>query len=317
MPAPLPPFPFVESLLWCMAGLMLAYIFLPFLFMMLGQSRVTFVILGGPESAQPDDDEPRSAELYEWLRDLGFEPLGSRREIGWFAGHWYKRHLPGRIWATPGRDCFVSLYRLFPEERWRLAFSTVFDDGSVVQTANQMTQLRIEESDYLRWACPSPDLGEVLRQHRLAAEEFAAGRGRVVAAPDLPEMLERLCHHSERYLRKQGPTQGLNALKLPLVLFVVAIAGSTYYFDFGNWTAAAAVILAGAVYKLLLPSLRRGAARKLRDEDQERGLAQQWANRRRAAARVTSDAPRAPSNIVAAPGRQTRDDDGFTRDPRP
>ena len=304
MPGPLPEL--IESLLWCAAGLMLAYLFLPMFFMMLGQTRVTFAVLGGPEAAQPTDNDPQYADLYERLRNLGFEPLGSRREIGWFAnGHWYKRSLPGRIWATPGRDCFVSLYRLFPDEPWRLAFSTIFTDGSAVQTANQMTRLRIEEPDYLRQACPSPDLSEVLRQHRQTAEDFRATWGRVVAAPDLPEALERLCHHSERHLRKIGPKLGLVIMQTPLFFLGVATCSVGSYFGFGNWTTAAALLLGGAIYKLAKPRLRRIAAENLRDEDRKRAFERQW-ERRRAAP---------PSRGITARNRTSGDDERITGGP--
>jgi hypothetical protein len=302
MPAPLPEF--AETLLWCAAGLMLAYVFLPMLFMVLGQTRVTFAILGGPESAQPDDDDPKCAELYERLRQLGFEPLGSRREIGWFAnGHWYKEYLPGCIWATRGRDCFVSLYRLFPDEPWRLAFSTAFADDSVVQTANQMTQLRINEPGYYRWACPATDLGEVLERHRQAVESFAASRNSEVAAPDLHKALECLCRKSQAHLRKRAPSLVPTTVQPPLLLLLIASGAVGSYFGFGNWTTAVALVLGGAVYKFLLPYLRKDSARRLREQDQERGLAYQWARSRQRAA----DARRASSDAVTPPRRSSRD----------
>jgi hypothetical protein len=311
MPWPLPDV--VETLLWCAAGLMVAYIFVPMLFMALGQTRVTFAVLGGPESAQPSDDDLQNANLYERLRDLGFEPLGSRREIGWFAnGHWYKRYLPGRIWTTPARDCFVTLFRLFPEEPWRLTFSTIFTDGSAVQTAKQLTRLRIEAQDYLRWACPLPDLADVLKQHRLVSERFGADRGAPVAAPDLPGALECLCRHSQNHLRKIGPKQALTIGKLPLLIFFVAICASDLWFDSGSWATAADVILGGVLYKLLMPFWRRKAAEKLRDEDQEQVLANQWAIRRQAAGRGVPDAPRFSSAAITAPPRPSEKDDRLT-----
>ena len=212
---------------------------------------------------------------------LGFQPLGSRREIGWFSsGHWYKKHLPGCIWATPGRDCFVSLFRLFPEEPWRLVFSTIFMDGSVVQTANQITRLRIDLPDYFRWACPATDLREVLEQHRWAAEKFAAGRNTQVAAPNLSEALQCLCSHSQRHLRQRGPQLALAAMQPPLLILLIASGAVGSYFGFGEWTTAAALILGGAAYKLLLPGLFKEAAQRLRDEDQERRQRDQWAKRR-------------------------------------
>ena len=316
MPGPLPEF--VESLLWCVAGVVMVWVCMPMLLMMLRQTQVTFAVLGGPESARPTGDDAQYADLFERLSDLGFEPLGSRSEIGWFCnGHWYKKFPPGRIFATPERDVFVSLFRIFPGHPWRLAFSTVFTDGALVMTANQMPNFRIDLPDYLRWGDPTPDLAELLRLHREAAEDFSRDRGRTVAAPDLEGVCQTICRHSERHLRHKGLEMGLNGLTTPLVFVGMIAFGAGYYFGFDRWTLPAAVALGGVAYSLLRPYAVRDAAQRQAAQDRETGLAHHWARRRQAAGRVPPERPRTPSGGVAAPPPRAWDDGRITRDPRP
>ena len=320
----------LDSLLWSAAGLVAAWVFLPPLFTMLGQTRVTLTVVGGPESVEPTDDDPQYGDLFGRLSALGFEPLGSRVETGWFFNqHWVKSFPVGRILATPERDCFVSLFRLFHGDPWRVAFSTLLNDGSLVQTANQMVKVVIDHQGYFRWGCPSPDLGEVLRQHHLTVEDYRASHGLGFAAPcGMEAICDAMRRHSERYLRSQGLVNGFKHLQTPLVLLVMLLGGWTVYFGYTPWALPIGVILCGVGYQALLPFSVRDASRRLREEDQERGLAYHWAQRRRAAGRnacasaLDQDIQRErsrtlPSDAITSSGDPQWDNDRITGDSGP
>lgn len=266
----------IEWLLWGAAALAAAWVVAPSLLMMAGLTRVRFRILGGPEALQPTGDDPQYADLFERLHALGFEPLGSRREIGWFCnGHWYKAFPPGRVFASPTGDCFVTLYRIFAGHPWRLSFHTVFADGSLVSTANQMPNFRIDLEGYHRWGSVTPDLAELLRLHHETAERYGGGRGLDAARLDLEGVCAAITRHSERYLRSRGLELGLCGLAGPLLLAGAwAILGLN--FGFTRWAAPAAVVLAAGLYKLLRGELIRKAARLSWNRDRERTLAEQW-----------------------------------------
>jgi hypothetical protein len=272
----------LEMLLWPAAGLVAVWLCLPMLAMILGLSRVGCRIVGGPETLTPTGDDPQYDELFDQLRDLGFEPLGSRVEFGWlFNQHYYKQFPPGRVFASTTGDCFVSLYRIFPGEPWRLSYHTVFTDGSLVSTANQMPQLRIEQEGYFRWGRATPDLAELLRLHREVAENYRAERGLTIDSPGLEGFCATNARHSERHLRRQGPRMGLNALVQPAVFVGVLTLAAGYYDSFGRWTVPAAFILSAIAYRVLLPLAARDTARRMWNEDQAKGLAEQWARQRR------------------------------------
>ena len=306
MPGPLP---VSVEWLWCAAALVAAWVGLPMLFMMVGLSFVRFRLVGGPEALRPTDDDPQYIELFERLTQLGFEPLGARAEIGWLCNqHWYRRYPPGRVFATPARDCFVTLYRLFPDHPWRLSFHTVFADGSLVSTANQMPNLRIEMEGYYRWGHVTQDLSELQRMHREVAGDYGAARGLALAAPDLEGICEATRRHSERHLRRQGPAAGLQGLTTAFVFTGMFTFIAGYYLGFDRWEVPAACILSGIAYRVLLPYNVRDTAKKQWGEDRERGLAEQWSRRRRAA----GDVGRAePYDATRAPQRLAWDDDGF------
>ena len=267
----------VEGLLWAAAGLVAAWIFVPLLFMTAGLTRVRFRILGGPETLEPAGGDPRYEDLFERLRDLGFVPLGSRREIAWFANqHWYKAYPPGRIFAAPAGDCFVTLFRIFEGQPWRLSFHTVFSDGSLVSTANQMPDFRIDLPGYYRWGSVTPDLGELLRRHQETAENYRADHRLAVASLDLQGLCEKTARHTERFLRFRGPSMGLHGLTAPLLVFGLLGLMAGFDFGFNHWAMPAAFLLAGVLYKALRRATVRDAARNSWEQDQERALAEQW-----------------------------------------
>lgn len=297
------------SLLWCAAALVAVWVCLPMLFMMLGLSWVRYTVVGGPEALEPTDDDAQYADLFDRLRELGFEPLGARVESGLFCtGHYYKRFPQGRVFATPAGDCFATLYRIFSGHPWRLSFHTVFTDGSLVQTANQMPNMRIEMPGYLRWGHATPDLAELLDLHRNAADNYGGALGLSVASTDLHGICEAVRRHSERYLRAQGPSLGLKCLATPAVFVGMLTFVAGYNFGFNTWAVPVAMILAGVAYSVLHPFSVRDTAQRTYAQDQEAGLARQWARQRRAVRQASLGAP---------PRRPTYDDERTSDAPRP
>ena len=323
MPNSLPEWAFF--LLWGAAGLALAWAFLPKLFALLGQTRCAIVIVGGPDTLQPQNDDPNYADLFAWLHDLGFEPLGSRVEIGWFLPHhWRRAGLPGRIFATAKRDCFASVYRLYRGDPWRVTFGTIFTDGSLATTANQMANLRVEQDGYLRWANPSPDLAEVLRQHRLAAEQYRAAESRTVDTPSLEEICESFRYHTERYLRRRGPDLAMKSFSNALMFLVAPAVLLGLEFDFSSWVVPLGVVLGAVGYAIFIPYALRRGAQVFRDQDEECALADQWAKRRRQARRGNRDetlppeSPRLPpSDAIMSPDQSAGREGRFTGGARP
>jgi hypothetical protein len=300
-------------LLWCAAALGVAWVCLPKLLAVLGQTRCAIVIVGGPETLTPTDDDPDYADLFAWLHDLGFEPLGSKVEIGWFLPHhWHRRGLPGRIFATASRDCFASLYRLYRGDPWRVTFGTVFTDDSLVTTADKMANLRIEQEGYLRWSYPSRDLAEVLRQHYLAAEDYRAADGRTVDAPNLEEICETIRYHEERYIRRRSPDLVLKTLSNALTFLGAPALLLVWRFGLSSWTVPLGVVLGAALYTAFIPYAMRRGAKLLRERDQERELANQWARRREQARLDARDEPRLPASDAITPAdRQAGREDRF------
>ncbi len=304
----------VESLLWGAAALVAVWIVGPLLLMALGLTRVGFRIVGGPEALEPAGDDPQYAYLFEQLRDLGFEPLGARQEIGWFsAQHWYKSFPPGRVFASRAGDCFVTLYRIFAGQPWRLSFHTVFTDGSLLSTANQMPNFRVDMPGYYRWAHVTADLADLLAMHREAAENYRADHRLTVASPDLEGACAAVARASQRYLRSRGAALALAGLTAPVLIGVLLTALIGLKLGFDRWPTAAAFILAAVSCRVLLREGVRESAHKSWNEDRERGLAEQWQRDRDAALSGLSRGR--PSDAVTPAEPRPSSDDRLTDDP--
>jgi hypothetical protein len=75
----------IRLALWAAAALVAAGVCGPMLLAILGFTRVQFTPIAGPEATEAlGEGDPRYLDLYDRLRELGFEPLAVRVERGWF-----------------------------------------------------------------------------------------------------------------------------------------------------------------------------------------------------------------------------------------
>jgi hypothetical protein len=279
--------------LWGVSALAVVLVCAPMLLAVLGLTRVRIEPTGGPETAEPAGDDGQYADLFERLRDLGFQPLGSRVEIAWFyLFYWKRTSLPGRILATPQRDCFVSLYRLFHGDPWRVCYATILTDGTLVSTANQMERLRIDRPGYYRRGYLTDDLADLLRLHQDAVEGFRSA-DHTVDSPDLAGYCQVSSDRTQEYLRANGSGQAFQCLQTALVplAFFPLMAGM--FLGLQHWAVPFSIVAGAVAYKLLMPLTIRSGAQKIRQQEQESALAGRWAvaRRMRASGRPADEPP--------------------------
>ena len=272
---------FFTLALWGVAALTVACVLLPMVLAILGFTRVQILPTGGPDDAVPTGDDPGYADLFDRLREMGFRPAGRRVEKGWFyLWYWCRTSLPGYLLVSPRGDCYASLYRLYRGDPWRLCFSTVLTDGTLVSTANQMERLRIDRPGYYRRGYVTQDLAELLRLHEDAVADFAA-RGGTVATPDLKEYCDVAAQRTEEYLREKGKGQSFKCFYTALLLLGFCAAASGAWLGFDHWAVPAAVIGGGVLYMLLMPTTIRSGAQAIQRQEEESALANRWARTRR------------------------------------
>ena len=266
MPFDLPPTG--QLFLWTAAGLIVLWTCGPSVLEWLGFRRLFAEGHEDPAAAEPGDEPPYAAVAAE-LKSLGFEPIGVKTSRLWFTSFSWTKTFRVLLFATPQRDVVAALYRLIPGEPWRLAYSTAFTDGSLVQSGHQMCNLKIEHDDYLRWGSATIDRAELLRMHRDVSEQFRAKGGRTVGplSPALYAELDR--RHSENVLNREFkhlPLQCLFTVLISLLPFAL-LAGINF-----GWQSAfvpVGVIVGGMLHILTRSSSFRSAAEQLRAEDQE------------------------------------------------
>jgi len=216
---------------------------------------------------EPTGDDPAYAVLYDELRRLGFLPIGLR----WTSGHFYEGHwaktFRSLTYATPLCDCFAAVYRLFEGEEWRLCFLTVFTNGGLVESANQMECLKIQEEDFWRWGFATSDREELLRLHRELIEQYGAAAGCTVDHSSLEQLSDVVTGHEARIFRKNAPTRAATLLLSALGTIVVPALALGSFIGMDQW-ALPLVVLAGAVrYHLSFYAAIRLSSRQMRSEE--------------------------------------------------
>jgi hypothetical protein len=229
------------AVLWLVAGAVALWMWLPAVLNALGLTLMQVSMDDDAAVLEPSGSDAAYEELFAQLRCLGFVPVGRRSKTCWFfCHHWYRnfqtrifavprgdcialtyKHLPGSVTLTgfknvPQSDCIAVTYKLWPWDQWRLYFLTAFSDGAIVETANQMESLRIDEPDYLRWGLATPDRALLLERHREVCRSFAAGGSRSAALLPVKEVNRLERHHSSRYHRKHHRWTGLIFMSLSL-----------------------------------------------------------------------------------------------------
>jgi hypothetical protein len=268
MPIELPPTGFL--LLWTAAGLVVLWTCLPSVLEWLGCRRIYMEGVDDPGAAEPGD-EPTYAAVAAELKALGFEPVGVKTTRMWFTGFRWTKTFRVYLFGTRSRDVFAAVFRLVPDEPWRLAFTTAFTDGALVQSANQLNGLKIEHDDYLRWGSATVNRTELLHLHRDVSEQFRAKGNRTVAPLSSALYAELDRRHSENVLNrdfKHLPLQCLSYVLMHLLPLALLLG---VQFGFGSVLVPAAVIAGGLFHLVTQARVFGQAAARLRTEDRQEG----------------------------------------------
>jgi hypothetical protein len=255
------------TVLWGLAATAVAWVCLPNVMQLLGQTRFESETDEDAAAIEPTGDDPEYAALVADLRRLGFEPLGIRWTTGrFYCGHWVKT-FRSPTFATPRRDCFASVWRFFPNDPWRLGFLTAFTDGGLVESANQMESFKIQEERHWRWGFATPDRGELLGRHRELVEQYTAEHGCTVDNTSLQRLGELLIEHEGRWFRKDAAVTALAQLGGTLVLIAAPALAVGSLVGWDGWLLPLAVF--GGTIRHVVGSIAlfRQAARQFRQED--------------------------------------------------
>jgi hypothetical protein len=255
------------ALLWLGAGAVALWMVLPALVSTLGVTFRQSVIDDDAAALEPSGNDAEYEDLFNQLRRLGFEPVGRRSTRCWlFLHHWY-RSFQSRVFAARKGDAFALAYKLWAWDRWRLYFVTPFSDGAIVETANQIESLRIDEPDHLRWGLATPDRAFLLERHREVCRDFAAAGSRNASVLPADEVNRLIGHHESRHFRKRDRFTGLMFMSIwlcPLfmgLLLVCWLAGTATYL------LPVSIIAWGFLWPALQAPLLRAAVSKSRADD--------------------------------------------------
>jgi hypothetical protein len=263
------------AMLWLGAGAVVLWMWLPALLNALGLTVWQVSIDDDAAALEPSGSDAAYEELFTQLRRLGFVPVGQRSKTCWFFLHHWYRNFQARIFAVPPGECIAVTYKLRTWDPWRLCFVTAFSDGAIVETANQMESLRIDEPDHLRWGLATPDRALLLERHREVCRSFAAGGYRSIAVLPVEEVNRLELHHASRYHRKCHRWTGLGVMSHSIWFLGIGLLLVRRFGDTATCPLPVIVIASGFLWTAFHARLFRAAAGSFRAEDARRQRDQQ------------------------------------------
>jgi hypothetical protein len=267
------------AVLWLGAGGVALWMLLPAVLNALGLTIWQVSMDYDSTALEPSGSDAAYEELFAQLRGLGFLPVGKRSKTCWFFLHHWHHQFQARLFAGPQRDCIAVTYKLRPWDPWRLCFVTAFSDGALVETANQMESLRIDEPDYLRWGLATPDRSLLLARHREACRSFAAGGSRSVAVLPVEEVTRLELHHASRNHRKRHRWTGLSVMSNSLWFLGIGLLLVRRFGDAAPYLLPTSVIVWGFLWPAVHACFFRAAAGSFRAQDARCQLYQQTPRR--------------------------------------
>jgi hypothetical protein len=263
------------ALLWVGAGAVALWMWLPAVVNALGVTLWQVSMDDDSAALEPSGSDAEYEDLFAQLRCLGFVPVGTRNKRCWFFLHHWCRSFQARIFAVPQGDCIAVTYKLRPWDPWRLCFVTAFSDGGLVETANQMERLRIEESDYLRWGLATPDRALLLERHREECRNFAAGGSRSVAVLAAEQVNRLELQHASRNHCKRHRWTGLKVMSNSLWFLGIGVLLVRRFGDTAPYLLPVSIIAWGFLWPAVHAILLQAGAGSFRAEDARRQRTQQ------------------------------------------
>jgi hypothetical protein len=258
------------AVLWLGAGAVALWRWLPAVLNALGLTLWRVSMDDNAAALQPSGSDAAYEELFAQLRGLGFVPVGRRSKTGWFFLHHWYRNFQARLFAGPQGDCIAVTYQLRSWDPWRLCFMTAFSDGAIVQTANQMERLRIDEPDYLRWGLATRDRALLLERHREACRSFAADGSRSVAVLPVEQVNRLELQHAARNHRKRHRWTGLKVMSHSLWYLGIGLLLVRRFGDTAPYLLPVSVIAWAFLWPAVHAGLFRAASGAFRAEDARR-----------------------------------------------
>jgi hypothetical protein len=173
--------PYFYLTLWVLTILFVIGFVLPALIGFLGFGRCTVraVRVG---SAPSNQKAPILLQIYDQLKDLGFEPLGLLRFSYWCSGGRWRWTNDSRAFYRREENCGVLVGRNRISESDKVIFWSVFADGKEVRTTNVDVGVFFKRGN-VNQELETADMVEMITKHREAVNRLREAGGTVAFHP--------------------------------------------------------------------------------------------------------------------------------------
>jgi hypothetical protein len=219
----------VQALLWAIAVAAAIWILGPAIGFALSPRRIGADVCEDPGLAEPRGKDPAYEGRFRELAALGFVPVGEMIEKAWFFTplHWFWRGDGTRVFASPDRTVFVSLYRFGGADPLRVSVETIFEEGGALVTLSPgFGQRVLTDKDRLVEAGET-DVATLVEKHRKHVQDFIGPRVLTVKPTTFREFAAESAAFSERTVTKSKLSQMYaihSIFGMPLLMLVPARA---------------------------------------------------------------------------------------------
>lgn len=149
----------------------LAAAILPILATALGLTIIRYRAVEDPGLAKPDVEDREFEKLLEQFVAEGFEPAGAIFEECWLLHHHWYKGFQIHVLQNDDGTAYASIYRILPNEPWRMSLETFTDRAAMIRTAMPGAGVEVQERDYWRREVPQRTPLDLIGEHAFHVKE--------------------------------------------------------------------------------------------------------------------------------------------------
>lgn len=234
--------------LWCAAGLILGWTWIPAFIAGLGGTRYSIDGSDDPTVLSRGPSETDYAAWHRQVTVLGYDPLGTMRMRVTCHGPVWRYEIHARVFHSRAKQVYAFIQKQpWPLDSWSLAmFATCWNDGSLLLTSNA-AQESPDDGGYVVQGTETSDLAVAEQLHLTSCERVKASGKRPDREGGLEPLLTAIRRHAGKAARYVGLKLGQTYLVPHVLIHVIVSAPLVYMNGFGHWSVPFANVILGSL----------------------------------------------------------------------
>jgi hypothetical protein len=255
----------ITLVLWCIAGLILGWTWIPAFIAGLGGTRYSIEGSEDPTVLAPTGPERDYAAWHKRVAALGYDPLGSMRMRITCHGPVWRYEIHARVFRSRSKQAYAFIQKQpWPLDSWSLAmFATCWNDGSLLLTSNA-AQESPDDGGYVVQGTETSDLAVAEQLHLATCERMKEAGKRPDPEGGLEPLLTAIRLHAGKAARYVGLKIGQTYLVPHVLIHVIVSAPLVYMNGIGHWSVPLANVILGSLMAAAEYTAKRRAGKMLK-----------------------------------------------------